>query len=194
MAILLLDLLTKEFIIKGLIPNVGDAVDVIPKFINFVYVKNTGAAWGMLAGRPIFLIVISLLVLGLLLCYYILRIKKLGGKCSTLFGISVGLIVGGCLGNMIDRIFLGYVRDFINFQFINFPVFNFADVALTVGTIIMLVYFLFFFSKEEKILNEANSQSQENVNLSNVLPPEKPFQDKEEDGDEKSENGGENEG
>ena len=180
-AILLLDLLTKEFIIKGLIPNVGDAVDVFPKFINFVYVKNTGAAWGMLAGRPIFLIVISLLVLGLLLAYYILRIKKLGGKTSVLFGISVGLIVGGCLGNMIDRIFLGYVRDFINFQFMNFPVFNFADVALTIGTIIMLVYFLFFFSKEEEKLKKQNSladdHGQENISLSNVTPLEAPSQE-----------------
>ncbi len=196
-AILLLDLLTKEFIIKGLIPNVGDAVDVIPKFINFVYVKNTGAAWGMLAGRPIFLIVISLLVLGLLLAYYILRIKKLGGKTSVLFGISVGLIVGGCLGNMIDRIFLGYVRDFIDFQFMNFPVFNFADLALTIGTIIMLVYFLFFFSKEEEKLKKQNSladdHGQENISLSNVTPLEAPSQEEGEK-EERAEEGEENEG
>ena len=150
--VLLLDLLTKEFIIKNHIPNVGDSIKIMPGFINFVYVKNTGAAWGMLAGRPIFLIVISLVVMGLLLTYYILRQKKLGSKCSVLFGISVGLIAGGCIGNMIDRIFLGYVRDFINFEFIKFPVFNFADIALTIGTIIMLVYFIFFFNKEEKLL------------------------------------------
>ncbi len=150
--VLLLDLLTKEFIIKNHIPNVGDSIKVLPGFINFILVKNTGAAWGMLAGRPIFLIVVSVIVIGLLLAYYILRQKKLGSKSSLLFGISVGLITGGCLGNMIDRIFLGYVRDFINFEFIKFPVFNFADIALTIGTIIMLVYFVFFFSKEEKAL------------------------------------------
>ena len=158
--ILLIDLLTKEFIIKNHIPNVGDSVKVIPGFINFIFVKNTGAAWGMFGGRPVFLIVVSIIVIGLLLTYYILRQKKLGEKCSVLFGISVGLIAGGCIGNMVDRIFLGYVRDFINFQFINFPVFNFADIALTIGTIIMLVYFVFFFSKEEKHLKKGGEQDE----------------------------------
>lgn len=159
--VLLLDLLTKEFIIKGLIPNVGDAVNVIPRFINFIYVKNTGAAWGIFAGRPVFLIIISLIVIGLLITYYVLRVKKTDKHSSVLFGISMGLIVGGCLGNMIDRIAFGYVRDFINFQFIDFPVFNFADIALTFGMIILVVYFLFFYSKEEKKLKKQDSEQKE---------------------------------
>lgn len=149
---LLLDLLTKELIISKLIPTTGSSVDVMPGFINFIYVKNKGAAWGMLAGRPVFLIVISLIVLALLVAFYILRIKKTGKKSSVLLGISMGLIVGGCIGNLVDRIAFGFVRDFINFEFMNFPVFNFADVALTVGVVVIIIYFVFYFSKEEKLL------------------------------------------
>ena len=151
--ILALDLLTKNFIIK-LIPNEGDAIKVIPGFINFVYVKNTGAAWGILAGRPIFLIIISIIILGLYLAFYIIRNKKHKCETSLVFSISVGLIAGGCLGNLVDRIVFGYVRDFINFEFISFPVFNFADISLTFGIILMIIYFFFIYSKEEKKLNK----------------------------------------
>lgn len=148
--ILLIDLLTKGLIIPNLIPNVGDRVGVIPKFISFIYVKNFGAAWGILGGRNIFLIVISIVVLALFIVFYVLRIKKVGNKSSCLLGISVGLISGGCIGNLFDRLVFGYVRDFINFDFMDFPVFNFADIALTIGVVIMVIYFLFFYSKEDK--------------------------------------------
>jgi len=148
--ILLLDMLTKGLIIPNLIPNVGDRVGVIPRIISFIYVKNYGAAWGILGGRNIFLIVISIVILALFIIFYVLRIKKVGNKSSCLLGISVGLIAGGCIGNLFDRLVYGYVRDFINFDFMNFPVFNFADIALTFGVIIMVVYFLFFYMKEDK--------------------------------------------
>ncbi len=164
--VLILDLLTKEFVISKLIPNVGDATNVFPGFINFIYVKNTGAAWGMLAGRPVFLIVVSIMVLSLLIIFYILRLKKTGKNSSSLFGISLGLIAGGCIGNLIDRIAFGYVRDFINFQFIDFPVFNFADVALTFGMILIVVYFIFYYSKEERNIKIEKSQEKEQKNVS----------------------------
>jgi signal peptidase II len=157
--ILLLDLLTKAFIIPNIIPNVGDKVVIIPNLISFVYVKNTGAAWGIFGGGQVFLIVISAVVLALFIAFYVLRVKKVGNRSSMLLGISVGLIAGGCIGNMVDRIFLGYVRDFINFEFMNFPVFNFADIALTFGVIIMIIYFLFFFTKENGAAIEINGEN-----------------------------------
>lgn len=163
--VLLADLLTKGLIIPNLISNVGDTIDVIPGFINFIYVKNTGAAWGMLAGRPIFLIVVSIIVLGLLIAFYLLRIKKTGNHSSRLFGISMGLIAGGCIGNLFDRIVFGFVRDFINFQFFEFPVFNFADVALTIGMILLIVYFIFFYTKEDALLK---AKDKEKTNQSSV--------------------------
>lgn len=147
--ILLLDLLTKGLIIPNLIPNVGDRVGLIPKLISFIYVKNYGAAWGILGGRNIFLIVMSIVILALFITFYVLRVRKVGNKTSCLLGISVGSIAGGCIGNLFDRLVFGYVRDFINFDFMNFPVFNFADVALTFGVIVMVIYFLFFYTKEE---------------------------------------------
>lgn len=148
--VLLADLLTKGLIIPNLIPNVGDRVGIIPKVISFIYVKNFGAAWGIFGGRNIFLIVTSILILTLFLTFYILRLKKAKNNISSLLSVGVGLIAGGCIGNLFDRLVFGYVRDFINFDFINFPVFNFADIALTFGVIIMVVYFLFFFAKEDK--------------------------------------------
>ena len=162
-AMILLDLLTKYFIVQ-MIPNVGDNMDVIPGFINFIFVKNTGAAWGMLAGRPIFLIIVSIIVLALYIAFFILKVKKNKEKTSLLLGISTGFIVGGCLGNMYDRIFLGYVRDFINFEFITFPVFNFADVALTIGVILLIIYFLFIYTKEMKI-EESREKVDENTKV-----------------------------
>ena len=163
-AMILLDLLTKHFIVQ-MIPNVGDNMNVIPGFINFIFVKNTGAAWGMLAGRPVFLIVVSIIVLVVFITFFILKVKKLKEKTSLLLSISTGLIVGGCLGNMYDRIFLGYVRDFINFEFINFPVFNFADVGLTIGVILLIIYFIFIYTKEMKLEENKEKDEVENTKV-----------------------------
>ena len=186
--VLMLDLLTKEFIIKNLIPNVGDMVGVIPGFINFVYVKNTGAAWGMLAGRPVFLIVLSLIVIGLLIAYYVLRLKKTDKHSSVWFGVSMGLIAGGCFGNLVDKIAFGYVRDFINFEFISFPVFNFADVALTIGVITMIIYFLFFYSKEEKLVKKDKEKGEFQTSISLSTTPDLTPVDENKDNDGGDEN------
>ncbi len=161
--VLLLDLLTKGLIIKYVVPNVGDSAKVLPPLINFIYVKNTGAAWGIFGGRQIFLIILTTIILALFITFYILRVKRIGEKSSILFAVSTGLIVGGALGNLIDRIFLGYVRDFINFMFIDFPVFNFADISLTFGIIIVVIYFLFYYSKEEAKI----SKNKENIEKNN---------------------------
>ena len=147
--VLLLDLLTKELIIKNIIPNVGDSVDVMPGFINFIYVQNRGGAWGIFSDSTIFLTIISALMFVIMVVFYALRVRQVKEKSSMWLAVSMGLICGGCIGNLIDRIFLGYVRDFINLQFMSFPVFNFADVALTVGMIVLVVYFVFFYPKEE---------------------------------------------
>lgn len=160
--VLLTDLLTKGLIIPNLIPNVGDRVGIIPKLISFIYVKNYGAAWGILGGRNIFLIVMSIVILALFITFYVLRVKKVRNNLSCLLGISVGLIAGGCIGNLFDRLVFGYVRDFINFDFMNFPVFNFADIALTFGVIIMVVYFLFFFAKEDKNVDKIQENLEKN--------------------------------
>ncbi len=159
---LILDQLTKGLIIPKLIPNVYDHIKVIPKFISIIYVQNKGAAWGILKDNTIFLIIMSFIGIALILSLYILRLKKTGNRTSILFAVSVGLIIGGAVGNLADRLIFRYVRDFINFDFMNFPVFNFADVALTFGIIILLIYILFFYNKE---LVEEGQQETKGLNL-----------------------------
>lgn len=150
---LVVDLLTKYFMFKSL-PHASDSKDFLPGFINFVHVENKGAAWGIFAGRPIFLIIVAIVVMALYITFYVLKVKNLNGHNSILFMISVGLIAGGCIGNLVDRIFFGYVRDFINFQFFDFPVFNIADICVSISVVLMFVYFIFIYPKEgEKTQN-----------------------------------------
>ncbi len=167
--LLTFDLVSKYLIVEKL-GTVGTSIVVIKGFISFIYVKNTGAAWGVLSGRPIFLIVVSIIVISLFIFFYVLRVKNLKGNISFWLIISVGFITGGCFGNLIDRIALGYVRDFINFDFINFPVFNVADICLTIGIILLLIYFIFFYNKEDnnKTKNDLLTTEIENNNNNDI--------------------------
>lgn len=149
--LLTLDLVSKHLIDKSL-GTVGASKEIIHGFISFIYVHNSGAAWGIFSGRSIFLIIISIIVIALFIAFYVLRLRKFKDKISLWLSVSLGFIAGGCFGNLIDRIAFGYVRDFINFDFMNFPVFNVADICLTVGIILLFIYFIFFYSKEEKLL------------------------------------------
>ena len=153
MLVLVFDMLTKYLLIGSLIPNVGDQASFIEGFINFVHVQNDGASGGILGGQTALLIVITLVLLGVLVWYYLLQLKEGQNKYLTLLSVAMGMIFGGSLGNLYDRVIFGYVRDFINFQFINFPVFNIADSAITIGVILLVIYFLceyIFAVKKEK--------------------------------------------
>lgn len=153
MLVLVFDMLTKYLLIGSLIPNVGDQASFIEGFINFVHVQNDGASGGILGGQTALLIVITLVLLGVLVWYYLLKLKDQQNKYLTLLSVAMGMIFGGSLGNLYDRVIFGFVRDFINFQFINFPVFNIADSAITIGVILLVIYFLcehIFAVKKEK--------------------------------------------
>ena len=97
------------------------------------YVKNYGAAFNILSGSRIFLSTVSI-VISLFLIYFILYKKNI----SNLDLFSYSFILGGTIGNGIDRIIRGYVIDFINLNFINFPVFNIADISINIGLIIII--------------------------------------------------------
>ena len=142
--------LTSKYLVEYFLPNVGDSAKFLPGFIGFVVVHNDGAGWNLLAGKQILLIILTLLILALLITFYALQMKKYRNKTSKLLSIAFAFIVGGCLGNLYDRIFFGYVRDFLNFEFINFPVFNLADTFLTIGVILFDIYFIFFYGREDK--------------------------------------------
>lgn len=136
------DQLIKYLVVQNI--ALTDTVEAIPDILNFVYVKNTGAAFSILSGRTYILSVVSLLVCVFLVWYLIKKKPQ-----SKLFLISLGMILGGAAGNLIDRVVRKFVVDYIEVCFINFPVFNLADVAITVGAALLMIYVIFFDGKSE---------------------------------------------
>ena len=134
-----------KIVIEGIF-DVGNSVVVIPNVLNFTYVKNTGAAFSMLTGHTTFLIIFTAVVM--VGCVYVI-IKDVFD--STIVNWALFMCLGGGIGNMIDRIRLHYVVDFIECKLIEFPVFNIADIAVTIGGCLMGLYIIkeLFFSKKE---------------------------------------------
>ena len=120
------------------------------------YIQNTGAAFSGFAGQTIFLLVVTAIGIGV--CTYLL-VKK--SKDRPLLFWSVTMILGGAIGNLIDRIFRhGAVVDYLDVQLFKFAIFNFADCFVTVGTILLAVYIIFFMEKDEKRLNTPKPETE----------------------------------
>ena len=147
-----LDMLTK-FLTDGL------DIEGTNIFVDIISVHNFGASWGMLSGHGGLFVVLAFVFVVLMLCYDFL-VKKDNNENGWFF-VGFNLVLAGIVGNAIDRIVFGYVRDFISLGFMNFPVFNVADVCLTVGTICIIVWLLFFYgknkNKEKEKTNDNNS-------------------------------------
>ncbi|AZP05422.1 signal peptidase II [Jeotgalibaca ciconiae] len=141
--LIVIDQLSKWFIVQNF-ELYGEKV-LIPGVFSLFYIQNKGAAWGIFEGRMVFFYIITILVVG----YLIYTFHKYEIK-SKLVGCSFSLILAGAIGNFIDRLLNGYVVDMFRLDFINFPIFNVADVCLTVGVILMIIQVLFFEEKEEK--------------------------------------------
>lgn len=140
-AVVALDQLAKILVMTGL--SATDTLHVIPKVIDFVYVKNTGAAFSIFSNNTALLAIISVLFcIGVGFYWYKTKPQ------NRFFCLALTLLFAGALGNAIDRVFRGFVVDFISTAFIRFPVFNIADIAITAGAVILAVYLLFF-DKEE---------------------------------------------
>ena len=134
--VVFLDQLIKYFVVQYL-PQAG-TVTAVPYILDLTYVENRGVAFGMFKDmRWIFVVFTAIIILVLLSIIIFKGIK------SKLFLISSALIIGGGIGNLIDRIFLGYVIDYLQLSFFS-PVCNFADYAITVGTVLLVIYLLFF--------------------------------------------------
>lgn len=115
--------------------------DFIPGLVSLSYLRNYGGAYSILQNQQLFFIVVTILVMIGLVWYFIKQLKR---NFLTLFSLS--LMMAGALGNFIDRVRLGYVVDMFYLDFIRFPVFNVADVCLTVGEILLFICIV----KEEK--------------------------------------------
>ncbi len=134
-------------IIKLIIVNnvqLNENIKVLGDIFRITYVRNDGVAFGMFSGMQWLFIVITVLMLGAIIFY---MFKK--RPDSKLFYITVALIVGGGIGNLIDRICYNYVVDYLSLSFFK-PVCNFADYCITIGVILLAVYLLFFADKKEK--------------------------------------------
>lgn len=146
------DQVIKYFVSVNLKP-VG-SVTVIDNILDFTYVENRGVAFGMFSGMRWIFIVLTVLLICLIVFYMFKKKPQ-----SKLFYVCTALIVGGGIGNLIDRIFYGYVIDYISLSFFE-PVCNFADYCITVGTVLLVVYVLFF-TNETKKQNKVKVSSNE---------------------------------
>lgn len=133
--IIIADQVAKYLVVQ----NIGayDIVNVIPKVLEFVYVKNTGAAFSILDNMTWLLGLISVAFCVLAVIFVMKKQPK-----DKMLMLSISMLFGGAMGNGIDRIFRGFVVDFIETAFIDFPVFNIADVAITGGAIILIIYII----------------------------------------------------
>lgn len=136
-ALVVIDQFIKYIICKEL--NLFESIQVIKNFLYITYVENNGAAWSLLSGNQVFLIIISLVIIILFYIYFI-RNKKIDFKNSIIYGI----LYGGIVGNLIDRIIRGNVIDYIDVKIFNydFPVFNLADICIVLSVIMLGILIL----------------------------------------------------
>lgn len=112
--------------------------NVIPKFLSFTYVKNSGAAWSILEGQMLFFYIITSIVI-IIIVYYLIT----EGIEDKIFGVILSIILSGTIGNFIDRLLNKYVIDMIKVEFIDFPIFNLADSFLVVGIFTLIIYTIY---------------------------------------------------
>ena len=142
---LAVDVVTKGFFNSSFAP--GDVItEPILGLFRFRLVHNTGAAWGMFGDSTFALGVMSIVVCALLLAYLIIASKSM----NTGQVVGLALVFAGGIGNAIDRFTLGYVVDFIDFTFIDFPVFNIADIGVTCGFVIFIASMLYAWRKADE--------------------------------------------
>ena len=157
-AIIVLDQLSKWLTVINL--DFGETFPVIEGVFHFTYVKNTGMAFGMLKDhRWVFMVFSTISIIVLIV--YLFRFRPE----NRWMQVSLALIIGGGLGNMIDRILLGYVVDFLDFTLINFAVFNVADSFVCIGAGIMIVCLIIDLIREIKLEKAKKAEEENNADV-----------------------------
>lgn len=131
---ILIDQITKLIITSNF--KLNESISLIDNFFSLTYVRNEGAAWSIFSGNRLFLILIGILAI-ILIYQFLIKNKQL--KKLEIF--TYGLLLGGIVGNLIDRVVLGYVIDFLDFLIFkyNFPVFNLADTFIVVSVFLIII-------------------------------------------------------
>ena len=132
--VLLIDIISKRLVINFLIEN--ESFKIIDNFFSLTYVKNTGVAFSMIEGYVWLIIIATIIILFMLFKY----IKEgISNNCEL---VSYGFIIGGAVGNLVDRIFYGYVVDFFDFNIFGYqaPIFNIADIFIVVGVLMLILF------------------------------------------------------
>ncbi|MFJ7746964.1 signal peptidase II [Peribacillus sp. NPDC097295] len=142
------DQLTKWMIVKKM--EYGESIEIIENLLYITSHRNRGAAWGILQGQMWFFYIITIAVI-IGVVYYIQKMAK----TSRLLGVSLGLMLGGAIGNFIDRIVRQEVVDFVHTYIFSysFPVFNIADAALSIGVVLLVIHMF---------LEEKNAKEKDN--------------------------------
>lgn len=143
-ALILLDLQTKAAAVRAL--QGKPPIILVNGVLELLYVQNTGAAFSLLENAQWLFILIAVAAV-LLISVFLIRLPKT--KRYQPLHILLTFISAGAVGNLIDRIQLGYVRDFIYFSIIDFPVFNVADIYVTVSTALLVILVLFYYKEED---------------------------------------------
>ena len=133
--LILMDQAVKGYVVKEI--PLGGMRRFIPKVVSLTYLKNSGAAFSMLENQQWFFTIITILAMGAAFVYLYRHIK---GSLWLLLGLT--LIISGGIGNFIDRVRQGFVVDMFHLDFMNFAIFNVADIYLTVGVGLLLIYIL----------------------------------------------------
>ncbi len=123
----------------------GETMPFLPGFVQLRTVHNYGAAWSSFSGMRWLLVAVTCCIVLAVAAALVLRIVR------HPLGVAAGsLIISGGLGNIIDRVRLGYVVDMFDFQFMNYPVFNVADICVVCGAVMAVIYYLWLYEKYDK--------------------------------------------
>lgn len=137
------DQLLKYWVVRHL--EIGQSAAFLPGLVRLTRLHNTGAAWGSFSGSTALLTAVTAVLL-VAVAWLVLKkvIRHPLGLCAAM------LVLGGGIGNMIDRIFRGYVVDMFDLEFMDYPIFNLADIFVVMGVILGAVYYLWFYEKYDK--------------------------------------------
>lgn len=131
---IVLDQIVKMAIVKNL--RLSEQKSVINGILSLTHLRNNGAAWSILEGQQWFFVLTTVIVLAVAIWFWLKNLSK------NWYAIGLTLIISGALGNFIDRVRQGYVVDMFQLDFINFPIFNVADILLSIGFVVLFICIL----------------------------------------------------